>query len=102
MTEAEQTEEKKEEEAKEEMKTDPSEIGKNAPASSHGKRSLLSPLKFWKRSGEAAPASNNWNDLDFGVFWIVALLLFFAGMGVWPLVAWAIVFFALKTWIMKE
>ena len=58
-----------------------------------------SRLKFWhRRAGEAMGHAEAWNDLDFGLFWIVSLLLFFLKMGVWPLAVWAVVWFAIKTW----
>lgn len=58
-----------------------------------------SRLKFWHRKGkEEMGHAEAWNDLDFGLFWIVSLLLFFLKMGVWPLAVWTVVWFAIKTW----
>jgi hypothetical protein len=69
---------------------------KTEPSSSDNKKKFSFPsLRFWKRSSHS---DVEWNDLDFGVFWVVSLLLFFAKIGLWLPVAWVVVWFVVKSW----
>ncbi len=72
--------------------------GENTSSDSSKKKRRLN-LRFWHRKGkEEMGHTEAWNDWDFGLFWVVSLLLFFLKMGLWPLVAWVVVWFVLKSW----
>jgi hypothetical protein len=70
-----------------------------AQPSTDSKKRRLPKLKFWhRRHGEAMGHTEAWNDWDFGLFWVVAILLFFLKTGLWLLVAWVVVWFIAKSW----